>query len=150
MSFQTCCWRGYLPGCFNAPNFPLVLPTYTLQLLSLSVSCRLLSRNYVQTRRDLSTGQRPARNVMHLEQIWGVECLLLGLHAQKKQCFVLNSWWIITVTTKHGATCANRKMRPDDLLMHHEVRFGWMFLPDVALYNVGLRLKASESSQHCK
>ena len=23
MSFQTCCWRGYLPGCFNAPNFPL-------------------------------------------------------------------------------------------------------------------------------
>ena len=23
MSFQTCPWRGYLPGCFNALNFPL-------------------------------------------------------------------------------------------------------------------------------
>ena len=44
-----------------APNFPLVLPTYTLRLLSLSVSCRLLSRNYVQTSRDLSTGPRPAQ-----------------------------------------------------------------------------------------
>jgi len=39
--------------------------------------------------------------------------------------------------TEQGATCANRKMRPDDLLMHR-------------LYKVGLRLKASESSQCCE
>ena len=39
--------------------------------------------------------------------------------------------------TDRGATCANRKMRPDDLLMHR-------------LYKVGLRLKASESSQCCE
>ena len=39
--------------------------------------------------------------------------------------------------TEQGATCANRKMRPDDLLMH-------------GLYKVGLRLKASESSQRCE
>ena len=23
MSFETCCWRGHLPGCFNAPHFLL-------------------------------------------------------------------------------------------------------------------------------
>ena len=25
MSFQACCWRGHLPGCFNAPHFLLSL-----------------------------------------------------------------------------------------------------------------------------
>ena len=27
------------------------------------------------------------------------------------------------MTTEHGTTCANRKMRPNDLLMRHELRF---------------------------
>ena len=57
------------------------------------------------------------------------------------------------MTTEHGATCANhanRKMRPDDCLMHHELRFCSMFLPDIGLCKVGLRLKASESSQRCE
>ena len=91
-----------------------------------------------------------ARNVTHLEQIWAVECLLLGFQAQKKQCFVLDSWWMIIVTTEHGATCAHRKMGLDDLPMHHELRSCCMFLLDIGLYKVGLRLKASESSQRCE
>ena len=75
------------------------------------------------------TATSSARNVMRLEQIWAVGRLLMGLHAQKKQCFVLDSW-IITVTTEHGATCANSKMRPEDSLMHHDLRFCCMFLPE--------------------
>ena len=54
------------------------------------------------------------------------------------------------MTTEHGATCANRKMRLDDLLMHHELRFCSIFLPDLGLCKVGLRLKASESLQRCE
>ena len=54
------------------------------------------------------------------------------------------------MTTEHGATRANRKMRPYDSLMHHELRFCSMFLPDIGLCKVGLRLKASESSQRCE
>ena len=46
------------------------------------------------------------------------------------------------MTTEHGATRANRKMRPYDSLMHHELRFCSMFLPDIGLCKVGLRLKA--------
>ena len=72
------------------------------------------------------TATSSARNVMRLEQIWAVGRLLLGLHAQKKQCFVLVSW-IITMTTEHGATCANSKMRPEDSLVHHDKKpeKGW-------------------------
>ena len=40
------------------------------------------------------------------------------------------------MTTEHGATCANHKMRPDDLLMHHELRFCSMFLPDKGLCKI--------------
>ena len=57
---------------------------------------------------------------------------------------------MIIVTSEHGATCAHRKMGPDDLPMHHELRFCCMFLLDIGLYKVGLRLKASESSQRCE
>ena len=53
---------------------------------------------------------------------------------------------MIIVTSEHGATCAHRKMGPDDLPMHHELRFCCMFLLGVGLYKVGLRLKASEST----
>ena len=74
-----------------------------------------------------------ARNVMHLEQIWAVRRLLLGLHAQKKQCFVLDSW-IITVTAEHSAKLANSKMRPEDAFMHHDLRFCCMFLPEKGLW----------------
>ena len=101
------------------------------------------------------TGTSSARNAKHLEQTWAVERLLPGLHARKKQCFVLDSWWIITVPTEHCATRANSKMRPEDLLMHHDLRFGCMFLTGMrGLCKVGLRLKegralkASESSHH--
>ena len=70
---------------------------------------------------------------MHLEQIWAVRRLLLGLHAQKKQCFVLDSW-IITVTAEHSAKLANSKMRPEDSFMHHDLRFCCMFLPEKGLW----------------
>ena len=46
-----------------------------------------------------------ARILMHLEQIWAVRRLVLGLHAQKNQCFVLDSW-IITVTAEKSAKLA--------------------------------------------
>ena len=52
---------------------------------------------------------------------------LLGLHAQKKQSFVLDSW-IVTVTAEHAATCTNNRMRPEDSLMHHDLRFCCIFL----------------------
>ena len=57
--------------------------------------------------------------------------------------------------TEHCATRANSKMRPEDLLMHHDLRFGCMFLTGMrGLCKVGLRLKegrtlkASESSHY--
>ena len=81
-------------------------PRVTPTILVLIQSCRSLNK-----RRPV-TGTSSARNV-HLEQIWAVKPLLLGLHAQKKQCFVLGSW-IITVTAEHRKTFANTKMRPKD------------------------------------
>ena len=62
------------------------------------------------------------------------------------------------MTTEHGATCANRKMRPDDLLMHHELRFCSMFLPDIGLCKIlqgrpeaqGFRKLATLRGQSCK
>ena len=130
MSFQTCHWRGYLLGCFNAPNFPLTRLQFSTRfpnsLAHIHLAASLLIcvlpvafKKFSPNKQGPVTGTSSARNVMHLEQIWVVECLLLGFHAQKKQWFVLSSWWIITVTTEHGATCADCKMRPDDLLMHH-------------------------------
>ena len=65
------------------------------------------------------------------------------LHFQVKirhiigQTFFTGMYFPTCCCTEQGATCANRKMRPDDLLMHR-------------LYKVGLRLKASESSQCCE
>ena len=56
------------------------------------------------------------------------------------------------MTTEHGTTCANRKMRPNDLLMRHELKFLLHVFAGytVGLCKVGLRLKASESSQRCE
>ena len=84
-----------------------------------------------------------APNVMHLEPIWAVECLLLGFHAQKKQCFVLDSWWITNVTTEFLSCTVfwskKKRWNADCFLDFCNV-----------LYKVRLRLKASESSQRCK
>ena len=122
------------------------LPTSGGSVLILIQSCRSFSevkhctgphlwtlpaafKKFCSNKRGPVTATSSARNVMRLEQIWAVGRLLLGLHAQKKQCFVLDSW-IITVTTEHGATCANSKMRPEDSLVHHDLRFCCMFLPE--------------------
>ena len=35
------------------------------------------------------------------------------------------------MTTEHGATRAGSKMRPEDLLMHHDLTFYCMFLTDM-------------------
>ena len=45
---------SYWHGCRLQLLFQTVLPTYKLQLVFLSVSCRLLSRNSVQTSKDMS------------------------------------------------------------------------------------------------
>ena len=45
---------SYWHGCCFQLLFQTVLPTNKLQLVSLSVSCRLLSRNSVQTNKELS------------------------------------------------------------------------------------------------
>ena len=47
----------YRDGCRFQLLFETVLPTHNLQLVSLSVSCRLLSRNSVQTNKELSLEQ---------------------------------------------------------------------------------------------
>ena len=111
-------------------------------------------KKFCSNKRWPVTGTSLARTATHLEQTWAIERLLPGLHAQKKQCFVLDSWWIIKRTTEHCATRANSKMRPEALLMHHDLRF-CCFLTDMrGLCKVGLRLKegralkASESSHH--
>ena len=53
MSFQTCRWRGYLPGCFNAPNFPLTLLQFSTRfpnsLAYIHLAASLLIWNSVET-----------------------------------------------------------------------------------------------------
>ena len=41
--------------------------------------------------------------------------------SRSKETVILDSCLIITETTEHNATCDHRKMRPDDLFMHHEL-----------------------------
>ena len=48
---------SYWHGCRFQLLFQTVLPKHNLQLVSLSVSCRLLSRNSVQTNKELSLEQ---------------------------------------------------------------------------------------------
>ena len=161
-SFQTCCWRGHLPGCFNDPTSYFHWCSFNLfsKRSCLHTACLLICvlpaafKKFCSNKRWPVTGTSLARTATHLEQTWAIERLLPGLHAQKKRCFVLDSWWIIKKTTEHCATRANSKMRPEALLMHHDLRFG-CFLTDMrGLCKVGLRLKegralkASESSHH--
>ena len=119
---------SYLHGCsFNSFSKQSCLHTACLLICVLPAAFKKFCVN----KRWPVTGTSSARNATHLEQTWAVERLLLELHAQKKQCFVLDSRWIITVTTEHCATHAGSKMRPEDLLMHHDLRFCCMFLTDM-------------------
>ena len=122
-------------SCLHTPcSFPL------------TVSCRLLSRNSVQRSGDLSLEQ----GRLEMWCVW-------SRYEQYNVCswdFMLKrksaSYWIHDgssprLYTEHGATCANRTMRPDDLLYASWIEVLLHVLPDIGdigLYEVGLRLKA--------
>ena len=67
----------YWHGCRLQLLFQTVLPTYKLQLVFLSVSCRLLSRNSVQTSKDMSL--KPVEFFRHICLVWWLPPFWLSL-----------------------------------------------------------------------
>ena len=120
---------SYLHGC-SFRSFSKQSCLHTTACLLICVLPATFKK-FCSNKRWPVTGTSLARTATHLEQTWAIERLLPGLHAQKKQCFVLDSWWIITVPTEHCATRASSEMMPEDLRMHHDLRFGCMFLTDI-------------------
>ena len=68
---------SYWHGCRLQLLFQTVLPTYKLQLVFLSVSCRLLSRNSVQTSKGMSL--KPVEFFRHICLVWWLPPFWLSL-----------------------------------------------------------------------
>ena len=68
----------YWHGCRLQLLFQTVLPTYKWQLVFLSVSCRLLSRNSVQTSKDMSL--KPVEFFRHICLVWWLPPFWLSLN----------------------------------------------------------------------
>ena len=161
MSFPTCCWRGHQQQ--GASMLPTV-PTYAeCSFNSFSKQSCLHTTACLLDRKVLPAAFTTFKFQQALTCHWnkfGSKCEALGADRNSRTAgpgtscstgTVLRIGFMMdhqTVPTEHCATRANSKMRPEDVLMHHDLKFGCMFFTGMrGLCKVGLRLNGRPGAQ---